>query len=234
MLSENDIAKVKRLFERVARLESQLQQQTFNAYNGSPAFLVKAPDGGIPARVGNLPGYASCAMVRVFSNDPEADKELAEMATLQTVRNLGGSIAAGEIVIAHRDGFGDLFISGVPSPDDCSLGGINIGDSPIVDVTDADYIVGVRDGCTVLIEYAQCVDEPSPSGSPSASPVSPSGPQSVFSTEQPNPIFSVSDTPVSESVSESVSAEESETESVSAEESEIEEISAEEIIKPFE
>ena len=184
MLSRNDIAKLRRLIQRVDALESMIQSQAFNTHRGGPAYLVKAPEGGIPAMVGNTPGFASCDMVRLWSDDLPADKKLADLGTRQPVRNLGEEIPAGEIAIAHRDGFGDLFISaarGNADFEECSGGGLTIpglAESPIVSAVDADYIVGIRDGCTVLVEVETCETEssepPSVSGSvpPSEPPIS--------------------------------------------------------------
>lgn len=78
-----------------------------------------------------------------------------------------GAAGTGELI-------GALIASGGSADiPECSGGGVEIpglADSPIVDAMDADYIVGIRDGCTVLIERAECDDdEPSVSVSPPSS-----------------------------------------------------------------
>jgi hypothetical protein len=83
-----------------------------------------------------------------------------------------GQIKAGEMIFAIRGGGGGF--------EECSGGGIlipGLAESPIVDAQDADYVIGIRDGCLVLIEIGVCTnDDPSGSVSGSLSGISASGP----------------------------------------------------------
>lgn len=118
-LSANDVDKIRQLMQRVAKLETQAGNATRNIQRAPAHYLVVAPVGGIPAFEDPVPGQATCLMTRRFSDHPPAEKELAEMSTKQVVYNLGGKIAEGEIVMAHRDAFGDLFI---PESNDPKIG----------------------------------------------------------------------------------------------------------------
>jgi hypothetical protein len=91
-----------------------------------------------------------------------------------------GQIKAGEMIFAIRGGGGADF-------EECSGGGLTIpglSDSPIVDADEVDYIVGIRDGCTVLVEVEPCVPE-EPSGSVSGSEVVSEGPEEPLEPEEP-------------------------------------------------
>jgi hypothetical protein len=91
-----------------------------------------------------------------------------------------GQVKAGEMIFAIRGGGGADF-------DECSGGGLTIpglADSPIVDADDVDYIVGIRDGCTVLVEVELC-GLPEPSGSVSESEVEPEDPEEPLEEEGP-------------------------------------------------
>jgi hypothetical protein len=117
-ISNRGINNLKQLFKRVSYLEQKLAATQINTNSAAAHYLVKAPSEGIPGIEGIKPGYALCEMVRRFSADGQTEKDLADMATVQPVYNLGEDIAPGEIVIAHRDTFGDLFIPvGADDPD---------------------------------------------------------------------------------------------------------------------
>ena len=57
--------------------------------------------------------------------------------------------------------------------EECSGGGIlipGLAESPIVDAQDADYVIGIRDGCLVLIEIGVCTNDDPITSSTSAPP----------------------------------------------------------------
>jgi len=110
-ISRQGIDKIKQLFRRVSFLEQRLAQFEGNTNSTASHYLIQAPTGGIPAKVGNKPGYALCTMVRRFSADGQTEKDLAEMATVQPVYNLGAAVRPNEFAVAHRDAWGDLFLS---------------------------------------------------------------------------------------------------------------------------
>ena len=116
-LSQRAIRQLQYLFKRVQQLETQLKSGSVNTSTSGFNYLVRSPVDGIPAfdEANEIPGMASCEMVRRFSNHTDEDKRLADISTKQKVFNLGSFIPADELVLCARDCFGDLFV--VPSDD---------------------------------------------------------------------------------------------------------------------
>jgi hypothetical protein len=109
-ISNRGINNLKQLFKRVSYLEQKLAATQINTNSAAAHYLVKAPSGGIPPIDGVTPGYALCEMVRRFSEGAQTAKDLADMATVQPVYNLGAAVQPDDIVVVNRDAFGDLFV----------------------------------------------------------------------------------------------------------------------------
>jgi hypothetical protein len=154
-ISRRVAEQLRQLMRRVAYLESQLHTFTNNTSGGGEHYLVESPVDGIPAFVDPVPGMANCAIVRRFSANTDEDKELTTSTSKQRVYNLGPEVPMGEIVIAHKDAFGDLFIppggAGVQECDDPLFSNL-----AIAELETGDIIPFLRSGCFLAAEIREC------------------------------------------------------------------------------
>lgn len=138
------------------------------------------PKGTIPARTSpTVPGIGTAYLLYLDrEEDPPELKRyqwLDEDVEIEVSNYLDTALVEDEssgndgltpIYRASQDVFGELAILSTGGGDfsECSGGGLTIpglAESPIVSAVDADYVVGIRDGCTVLIEVETCEPESS-------------------------------------------------------------------------
>ena len=107
-LSQSSIIEIQQMRDKITRLERAVKLQESKQFTASPHYLVRAPEGGIPAMVEIEPGTAEAILV-IRSG---ADRLLVDQAQTVTVYNYTtGLIPAGVVVVAHKDAWGDYYIA---------------------------------------------------------------------------------------------------------------------------
>jgi hypothetical protein len=110
-LSKSSVINLQRMSDRLNLLEQATSGGRSRYRDSSAHFLVKTPTAGIPALASTTPGSAICKIVKRMSSG------LVDTGRDQKVYNLGNAVDGGQIVVAHRDAFGDLWVTDEASCD---------------------------------------------------------------------------------------------------------------------
>jgi hypothetical protein len=111
-LSDSDVTKLRRLIADVGTLRGQIRTLHDRAKGGERSgahYIMLTPSGGIPAAAGSplVPGEADCLIQWAAGST----REVTDTARPEKVYNLSTSaIGGGELLIAHRDNWGDLWV----------------------------------------------------------------------------------------------------------------------------
>jgi hypothetical protein len=104
-LSKSSVINLQRMNDRLNLLEQATSGGRSRYRDSSAHFLVKTPTAGIPALASTTPGSAICTIVKRMSTG------LVDTGRDQKVYNLGNAVDGGQIVVVHRDAFGDLWVT---------------------------------------------------------------------------------------------------------------------------
>ena len=111
-LSDSDVTKLRRLISDVGTLRGQirtLHDRTKGGERAGAHYIMLTPTGGIPGATGSplVPGEADCLIQWAAGS---GTREVTDTTRPEKVYNLSSSvIPAGELIIAHRDAWGDLW-----------------------------------------------------------------------------------------------------------------------------
>jgi hypothetical protein len=128
-LSDSDVTKLRRLIADVGTLRGQirtLHDRGKGADRAGGHYVVLTPSGGIPAASGSplVPGEADCLIQWAAGST----REVTDTTRPEKVYNLSTSaIGGGELLIAHRDNWGDLWVELGGGGATCEELGLSVG-----------------------------------------------------------------------------------------------------------
>ena len=115
-LSKSAVIDLQRMNDRLRSLEQSIEIGRRGYRESRAHYLVKTPTAGIPALASITPGSAICTIVKRMASG------IVDTGRSQKVYNLGGKVLGGQIIIVHRDAFGDLWVTDDGSCEDLDTG----------------------------------------------------------------------------------------------------------------
>lgn len=113
LLNDADREVIKELI-RQARVDGQTptlrSQIDENTQTAPEVYIAFTPSGGIPARVGVIPGSADCTVYRLQIDTTGNSYSLADTGNTKTVYNLNTLVTGSSWVIVGREKFGSWFV----------------------------------------------------------------------------------------------------------------------------